>query len=170
MNNVIKKLVIVMTILFSMNMFSQMINLSEEVVNDMKFMLEEEKVARDVYEYMGETWNLKIFNNIKQSEQRHLDMMKNLLETNNIAFQLTDKRGSFHNKDLQKMYDDLIEKGSKSKYEALQVGKLIEVTDIKDLEEAIKNTNDTYIKQVYSNLLRASQNHLKAFNKQLAKY
>ena len=45
--------------------------------------------------------------------------------------------------------------------------KLIEETDITDLEDAIANTNDAYITQVYSNLLRASRNHLKAFNRQL---
>jgi len=170
MKNVIKKIAIVIAILSSMNTFSQKGSLSEKVTNDMKFMVEEEKVARDAYEYLGETWNLRIFNNIKQSEQRHMEMMESLLEKNKIAYEISDERGVFYNKDLQKMYNDLIEKGSKSRRDALEVGKLIEVTDIKDLEEAIKNTSDEYIKQVYSNLLRASQNHLKAFNRQLAKY
>jgi len=170
MNNVIKKTIIAIVILFSINTFSQNISLSKNVINDMKFMVEEEKVARDVYEYLGEKWNLKVFNNIKQSEQRHMEMMENLLNTNKIAYHLSDKRGVFYNKNLQKMYNDLIDKGSKSRYDALEVGKLIEVTDIGDLEKAIKNTTDTYIHQVYSNLLRASENHLQAFNRQLAKY
>lgn len=170
MNNVIKKTIIAIVILFSMNTFSQNISLAKNVINDMKFMVEEEKVARDVYEYLDETWNLRVFNNIKQSEQRHMEMMENLLSTNKVTYQLSDERGVFYNEDLQKMYNDLVEKGSKSRNDALEVGKLIEVTDINDLENAIKNTTDTYIKQVYSNLLRASENHLQAFNRQLAKY
>ena len=31
----------------------------------MKYMLEEEKMARDVYEILDNTWNLRVFNNIK---------------------------------------------------------------------------------------------------------
>lgn len=170
MNNVIKKTIIAIVILFSMNTFSQNISLAKNVINDMKFMVEEEKVARDVYEYLDETWNLRVFNNIKQSEQRHMEMMENLLSTNKVTYQLSDERGVFYNEDLQKMYNDLVEKGSKSRNDALEVGKLIEVTDINDLENAIKNTTDSYIIQVYSNLLRASENHLQAFNRQLAKY
>jgi hypothetical protein len=169
MNNVINK-TIIMAILFSMNAFSQNISLSRDVIDDMKFMVEEEKLARDVYEYLDETWNLRVFNNIKESEQRHMEKLENLLNTNKITYQLSDKKGVFYNEELQKMHNDLVEKGSKSINDALEVGKLIEVTDINDLENAIKNTNDAYIKQVYSNLLRASENHLQAFNRQLTKY
>ena len=130
-------------------------------------MVEEEKLAKDVYEHLGELWSLRIFKNILQSEQQHMEMMENLLKTNKIKYKLSDERGVFFNRELQKMYNQLIDKGSKSQKDALQVGKLIEETDITDLEDAIANTNDAYITQVYSNLLRASRNHLKAFNRQL---
>ena len=169
MNNAIKKNILAIIILTSIYGYGQQ-ELSQKVLNEMKYMVEEEKVARDVYEYLDELWDLRIFNNISQSEQRHMEMIENLLNTNKIAYKISDQRGVFYNKDLQKMYDNLIEKGAKSLKDALQVGKLIEVTDIKDLEEAINNTNDTNITQVYSNLLRASQNHLSAFIRQLSRY
>lgn len=169
MNKTIRRIATVLLLIFTLNSFGQNAELSDGVINDMKYMLEEEKVARDVYEYLGDEWNLRIFLNIKQSEQRHFEMMENLLNTNNVDYQLSDERGVFYNEDLQKMYDGLVDKGSKSKREALEVGKLIEETDIKDLEEAIDNTDDVYIKQVYSNLLRASQKHLQAFNRHLSK-
>jgi hypothetical protein len=153
--------------LIAINVYGQQVDMDVEEISDMKYMVEEEKVARDVYEYLYKSWNLRVFDNISQSEQRHMDMMENLLNSNKVAYELRDERGEFYNKDLQKMYDDLIEKGSKSKQDALQVGKLIEETDIKDLEQAIKNSKNTYTIQVYSNLLRASQNHLQAFNRQL---
>ncbi|WP_397363011.1 DUF2202 domain-containing protein [Olleya sp. R77988] len=170
MNNVISKIVSAFLIFISINAYGQNASLSDQVISDMKYMLEEEKVARDVYVFMDTTWNLRVFNNIKKSEQRHMDMMENLLNTNKIAYKLSNDNGVFYNQDLQKMYDDLIKKGSQSKQDALEVGKLIEVTDISDLEEAIKNTEDEYIKQVYTNLLEASKNHLQAFNRQLSKY
>ncbi len=169
MSNVINKTVIILLILFSMNSFSQNTSHTEQTIADMKFMLEEEKVARDVYEYLDDMWNLKVFNNIKQSEQQHMDMIQTLLDDHNFEYKLSDKRGVFYNDDLQKMYNNLIEKGGKSRHDAFLVGILIEETDIADLEKAIANTNDEYIRQVYSNLLRASNNHLRAFNRQLSR-
>lgn len=137
---------------------------------DMKYMLEEEKLARDVYFSLGEKWGLRVFNNIKKSEQWHMDMMKNLLETKKTSYSLNEERGVFFNQELQKMYNSLVERGLKSQQEALQVGKLIEETDIADLEKAIANTNDADIKQVYTYLLKASHNHLRAFSRQLSRY
>jgi len=168
MDNAIKKIGQIFILMISIIGFSQERSTIEII--DMKFMVEEEKVARDVYERLDDKWDLRIFSNIKQSEQRHLDMMENLLNTNKIDYEISDEQGVFYNKELQQIYDDLIEKGLKSQYDALQVGKQIEETDIADLEEAIANTKDIYLKQVYSNLLRASENHLRAFNRQLSRY
>lgn len=170
MNNVTNKIVITIIAFSSMNFYGQNTSLSDEVIKDMKYMVEEEKLARDVYEFLDNTWNIRVFNNIKQSEQRHMEMMESLLSTNNVEYKLSEENGVFFNEELQKMYNELIEKGSKSKYDALEVGKLIEVTDIKDLTEAIENTNDSKLITVYTNLLKASQNHLKAFERQLSRY
>lgn len=170
MNNVINKIVITIIAFSSMNFYGQNTSLSDEVIKDMKYMVEEEKLARDVYEFLDNTWNIRVFNNIKQSEQRHMEMMESLLSTNNVEYELSEENGVFFNEELQKMYNELIEKGSKSEYDALEVGKLIEVTDIKDLTEAAENTNDSKLITVYTNLLKASQNHLKAFERQLSKY
>jgi|TARA_R100001377_G_scaffold78752_1_gene56631 hypothetical protein len=170
MNNVTNKIIITIIAFSSMNFYGQNTSLSDEVIKDMKYMVEEEKLARDVYEFLDNTWNIRVFNNIKQSEQRHMEMMESLLGTNNVEYELSEENGVFFNEELQKMYNELIEKGSKSKYDALEVGKLIEVTDIKDLTEAIENTNDSKLITVYTNLLKASQNHLKAFERQLSRY
>ena len=39
-------------------------------------MREEEKVARDVYLSLNDTWNLRIFKNITSSEQTHMNAIK----------------------------------------------------------------------------------------------
>ncbi|WP_339917373.1 DUF2202 domain-containing protein [Yeosuana marina] len=170
MKQVTSKLFFVLFTIMSYNSFSQTANLSSQEIKDMKYMLEEEKVARDVYELLDKKWNLRVFNNIKQSEQRHMDMMENLLNSNKISYQFSDKRGVFYNKELQKLYNDLTEKGLKSKYDALEVGKTIEVTDIYDLEKAKKLTTNSQIKDVYSKLIFASNNHLRAFSRNLSKF
>jgi hypothetical protein len=170
MNNVHSKILLSLFLSISVHTFGQQNTISDSEVKDLLYMLEEEKVAHDVYELLYETWHLRVFNTIKQSEQRHMDMIENLLNTNKIPYKLNNSKGAFYNEDLQKMYNDLIKKGTQSKQNALEVGKLIEETDINDLEEAIKNTNDASIKQVYTNLVQASKNHLQAFKRQLLKY
>ncbi len=37
------------------------------------FMLEEEKLARDTYEFLDNQWGINQFANIKKSEQSHMD-------------------------------------------------------------------------------------------------
>ena len=71
---------------------------------------------------------------------------------------------------LQKLYNDLTEKGLKSRQDALEVGKTIEITDINDLEKAKKLTTNSQIKDVYSKLIFASNNHLRSFNRNLSKF
>ncbi len=166
----IYKTIVILFFILSMSLYSQTANLSSQEIKDMKYMLEEEKVARDVYELLDNKWNLRVFNNIKQSEQRHMDIMENLLNTYKISYLFSDKRGVFYNKELQKLYNDLTEKGLKSKYDALEVGKTIEVTDIDDLEKAKKNTSNLEVINVYSRLLFASNNHLRAFNRNLSRF
>lgn len=66
------------------------------------------------------------------------------------------------------MYIDLVAQGSLSVNDALQVGKLIEETDINDLEtRQVGLSADSDILYVYENLKLGSENHLDAFNRNL---
>ncbi|MBQ4819651.1 DUF2202 domain-containing protein [Aquimarina sp. MMG016] len=145
-------------------------NMDSKAIQDMKYMLEEEKLALDVYMFLGEKWRLKIFDNIKQSEERHFKAIEELLIQNQVSYNVYNEKGKFYNPEVQKLYNYLTELGSNSVKDALNVGVLIEETDITDIQKAINNTQDEYTKQVYSNLLRASKNHLRAFNRQLSRY
>ena len=53
--------------------------LTDEERASLLFMREEEKRARDVYQVLGEKYNLRIFANIAQSEQRHFDAIGTLI-------------------------------------------------------------------------------------------
>ena len=170
MNTLFFKTSIILFLILGMNSHSQKATRSTQEVKDMKYMLEEEKLARDVYWFLDNTWGLKVFNNIKRSEQMHMDFMENLLKTTKTDYELYTERGFFYNKQLQTLYDDLIEKGSKSVQDALEVGKTIEITDIDDLEKAIRNTDKENAIEVYSRLLFGSNNHLRAFNRNLSRF
>jgi len=150
---------------------AQTLALTDDETYWLTYMREEEKVARDVYLTLNDKWKLRIFNNIAASEQTHMDAIKKLLDTYSIPDPAAGKGiGEFTNPDLQKLYNDLILQGSISKVEALNVGVIIEETDIDDLNEAIASSQHNDLETVYNNLLQGSLNHLDAFESQLAKY
>ena len=126
------------------------------------FMREEEKLARDVYLFLLDKWGLRVFANIAASEQRHMDAVLYLLG----KYDLDDPAlapGLFQNAELQDLFELLVAKGEKSLVDAIEVGILIEKTDIEDIEILLGQTDKNDIIQVYSNLLDGSYSHLEAF-------
>ena len=133
-------------------------------------MREEEKIARDVYRVLYQQTGINAFNNISQSEQRHMNAMAQQLARFNITDPVkNDATGEFTNPVFEKLYKELLQRGSASSLDALYVGAYIEELDIIDLEKAIADTQDENLKQVYRNLLRASRNHLRAFVRHISR-
>lgn len=135
--------------------------------SSMLYMLEEEKLAHDVYLMMYQKWGTRQFENIKESEKIHIEKIKELLLKNNVSYQLLPE-GKFENQELQKIYNQLISKGNISEIEALKVGATIEDLDIFDLKRLKNETNNSDIKNVYNFLECGSRNHLRAFNRGLS--
>lgn len=136
---------------------------------DLKYMREEEKLAHDVYVVLAAKWGTRVFSNISASEQRHTDAIAELLDRYGVADPADGKAtGAFENADLQKLYNDLVTRGSVSAAEAFKVGKLIEETDIADLDKRIARTSATDVLAVYKNLRAGSVNHLAAFDRQIS--
>ncbi|NJD99717.1 DUF2202 domain-containing protein [Thermococcus sp. LS1] len=145
--------------------------LTEEEKAGLLYMVEEEKLAHDVYVKLYEKWGLPIFNNIAQSESTHVESVRLLLEKYNLTDPTANRGiGEFQNPDLQALYDQLIEMGMKSQIDALKVGALIEETDIVDLQERIAQTNKIDIITIYENLMMGSRNHLRSFVSTLKNY
>ena len=143
-------------------------DLSSQERDALIYMRLEEKLARDVYLTLGKTYTQKMFINIPESEQRHMDAVIALLDKYKIADPVIDNEiGSFTNAEFKKLYDDLVAKGQTSFKDAMLVGKEIEEMDIKDLNERLEQTDNPDIKSVYENLKRGSENHLRAFTKHL---
>jgi hypothetical protein len=131
---------------------------------DMLFMREEEKLARDVYILLYDQWANAVFDNISESEQRHMDSMAVLLNTYGLTDPVQDSRvGAFTNPDLAMLFTTLTVRGQVSQLEALRVGAFIEEVDMRDIQAAIDNSSHADITRTYENLLRGSRNHLRAF-------
>jgi len=132
------------------------------------FMREEEKLARDVYTFLYEKWGVKEFQSIAASESRHMSRVKMLVDRYGLQDPVgTDVPGAFVNDELQAAYDSLVAQGSLSVQEAYKVGVTIEELDIADLQEALESTKRRDVTRVFQNLLRGSQNHLAAFTRLL---
>mgnify|MGYP006121479931 CR=1 FL=1 len=135
---------------------------------ELQYMVAEEKLAHDVYVTLGEEYGLRIFTNIARSETQHQSAVENLLDKYGIKNPtLNDKVGEFDDPKLQNLYDDLIAKGMQSLQDTLEVGVLVEETDIADLKEVIAGNEPAAVDRVMNRLLDASYNHLAAFERQL---
>ncbi len=157
------------------------------------FMREEEKMARDVYLKLGMMYpDSRIFGNIDDSEQIHTNAVKDMIEKYGLEDPNTnDNIGEYTGEEygwyFTNKYNDLIERGSISKFEALYVGAYIEELDMIDIEQCpavivevengINNVSEcgkTYtdnddIVQLYTFLLKGSNNHLASYVKNIEK-
>lgn len=131
------------------------------------YLIEEEKLAHDVYTVLGDTWGGNTFSNILASETTHQSQVLTLLTTYGLADPRSAEIGVFTNPDLQVLYDQLIAQGLTSQTEAYKVGVLIEETDIVDLASAIATTTDPNVISTLEKLSAASENHRAAFSKKL---
>lgn len=131
-------------------------------------MKEEEKLARDVYTVLYQKWGSRIFYNISQAEEKHMNAVILLLKYYGSADTLVEEAGIFTRPEFQTLYNDLVTAGSASVEDAFKTGALIEEMDIKDLTDILESATNENIILVFENLLKGSRNHLRAFIRQLA--
>ena len=144
------------------------VTLTQEEIDGILFMREEEKLAHDVYVTFYDLYANKIFLNIAASEQRHTEAVLRLINFYGLEDPAKEGIGEFKNQELQDLYDLLMSMGT-DLISALKVGVLIEETDIEDITALMEQTEVKNILQVYGNLLNGSLNHLKSFESTLDK-
>lgn len=133
-------------------------------------MLEEEKLAHDVYIALEEKWDHQVFSNISQAEARHFEIMLDLAfeyELPKAEVIESNGAGIFENKEISDLYIALTNEGANSLKDAFLVGARIEELDIKDLIEVMANTENKDMRSAYQYLLNGSENHLRAFVRNL---
>ncbi len=142
--------------------------LSSEEIEDLTFLREEEKLARDVYLYAYDKYGVITFLNISNSEQKHMDKVLELLNNYDLADPALTERGVFKNIELQQLYNDLTSKVDSSIIEAYKVGATIEDLDISDIDDFIARADRNDILDVYDKLNCGSRNHMRAFSTELS--
>ena len=133
----------------------------------LSYLIEEEKLAHDVYTVLFEEYDSKVFGNILESEATHQDQVLTLLDDYGIEDPRSDELGVFNDPELQELYDTLIAKGMLSQTDAFEVGVMIEEKDIADITAQLENASEADVIETLERLRSGSENHLRAFNKQL---
>ena len=166
--------------------------LTPELKDSITFMYNEEGLAYDVYMNI---YNFQIKNNLstvnqfKQiasgdqngSEETHIEAVNQLAikyDLNMTQYPDTDvpysiegiSSGVYTVEHIQELYGILYEKGIESKQDALEVGCMVEVVDILDLEgyiEKAESSNAPDVVAVFNFLLNGSYKHYQQFDKAL---
>lgn len=135
-----------------------------ETIDMLTFMVQEEKMARDLYLEFAEQYGARQFTNIARSEQKHMEAVRVLLARYGIADPTQgDAVGEFDDRRIQAMYDDWYAKGMESLTKAAKVGITVEKVDIKDINDMLADKPAADISMVLKNLKAGSYNHLGAF-------
>lgn len=137
-----------------------------KVTNTLQAMVVEEKLAHDVYVTLGETYNLRILDNIANSESTHMESLRIMLDRYGVTDPTVgDAVGEFDDPVVQALYDTLVARGEKSLSDAMKVGVRIEKLDIADLNKNLAKDLPADIDRVLLNLKAGSQRHLTAFSR-----
>jgi hypothetical protein len=134
---------------------------------NLAYLIEEEKLAHDVYTVLGEMWGSKTMSNIVNSEDSHEAQVATVLVAYGFADPRSSEVGVFVNPELQALFDSFIAQGSASETAAMEVGVIIEETDIADLDEMMAVTTEPDALAMMASLRSGSENHLAAFLRQL---
>ena len=163
--------------------------LSQDLMNTLSYMGNEERLAYDVYNEFYRQYGTKQFTNIAtKSEYKHITAVQELIQkyllSDDSNFTNVDlpklgymntaiedmEAGTYDIAIIQGLYDSLVSQGSRSEIDALKVGCIIEVVDVNDLNDDItlaENENATDIVTVFNFLRDGSYNHYWSFDKGL---
>jgi hypothetical protein len=128
------------------------------------FIVQEEKLAHDLYVQLASTSGAQQFANIVNSESTHISLVQGLLVSYNIVDPTVGlAEGEFLDQDLQALYDSLLASGSVDRAGAIAAGIAVEEKDIADIEVMLASELPSDVASVLERLLSGSQNHLTAF-------
>lgn len=143
--------------------------LSADAATGLIYMIQEEKMARDLYDTFADQTGSVVFDRISASEQKHMDSLLLVAQKAGIdVSSVSTAVGVFGNTAIQGLYDTLLAQGSVSLDAAYGVGVLVEQTDIAALQQYSADPAIGIVGTVYGNLEAGSDHHLVAFAQQAA--
>lgn len=160
--------------------------LSQELLNTLSHMGNEERLAYDIYNALYAIWPSanQLHNIATNGEKTHIESVQVLVRkyvTDYSSFSNVDlpelgykdaavvdmTAGVYDISAIQDLYDALLIKGSQSKQDALEVGCMVEVIDINDLTEYIELAEQSNIDDIvstFTSLRNGSYSHYNTFD------
>lgn len=133
---------------------------------DLIRLYEDEILAHDLYAALGKVHpDIRPFQNIPHSEKRHREVMAEILEQEGIAIPKAPKGRRFVTEGLDRTFRQWLREGRRSEIDACRVGVRLEDHDIAELRAA--QTAFPAHRAALANLEAASNNHLRAFHRNL---
>lgn len=135
---------------------------SAEEQSDLQFMVEKEKLLKNVYQVMYDTYDNYLFKTIMDCKEKHMTLLSARLDKygleNPVAY-LGD--GVFSNSSFQQIYDTFIEEGQIDLTESMMYLKNMEEKHIIDIENTLSKTEGNLdVVKVYNICLVESKAHL----------
>lgn len=171
------------------NQTTQELTLAEE--QHLIFMREEEKLARDVYIVFSQMYpRSRAFGRIDDSEQKHTDAVRRLLEKYDVTDPSTNDNvgvftGAEYGEYFTEKFNEFVAEGEQGVLQAMYVGAFIEELDMIDINYCnqqildanaelstpddcgLKSTDRADVQRTLSNLLEGSKNHLRTYVRQI---
>ncbi len=159
--------------------------LSQDVKDSLTYMYSEEGLAHDVYLNIYKIQAVEQLQNIaSKSEVKHIEAVNQLAQKydlNITKYPDTDSpystddlvrygSGQYPVEPINVLYNELYDKGIQSEQDALEVGCIVEVVDVEDLDKYIyqaQRSNATDVIEVFNFLRDGSYNHYWSFDKGL---
>ena len=143
---------------------------SNTIKNSLAYMYDEERLAKEVYLAIYAKQPVSQLSKIaSKAEVRHIDAVKDLAQRYGVATPY-QQAGQYATAHIQSLYNELYAKGIRSKKDALEVGCIVEVVDVNDLNNYIneaQRANAQDVVQTYNFLRKGSYNHYWAFDRGL---
>ncbi len=140
------------------------------VQKSLAYMYDEERLAKEVYLAIYAKQPVQQLTKIAtKAEVRHINAVKDLAVRYGVPTPY-QRAGQYQTSHIQSLYNELYAKGIRSKRDALEVGCMVEVIDVEDLQKYTREAeqaNAQDVVQTYNFLLKGSYNHYWAFDRGL---
>ena len=168
-----KALILLLVLVMGMSVLSlvaQTDDLISQEDADLFYVLEEKKLATELYTAFEEAWDNKFSRNLIMEEQQLASIEQEVQEKTlevpvSVAMEI---EGQFSNADVQKLQRKLLPNINANETEALKALAMLEETEIKIMDQAILNTENIDLIILYDRIRVSARTQLVSVCKALA--
>ncbi len=140
---------------------------SPEDQKSVEHMIEEERLAVELYQMLAKVWDQPIFKEILAEEKVHLVRVQRLGKKYHVE-ESQREYGEYLDQNLQNLFNGFRIRANASEKEALLVAAEFEERDIVDLQKYFNTTDNADLIITYEFLLEEAKDHLRIIYKVLS--